>query len=311
MNEIVDDNVTVVDESTCSDDGDNTIQNCEIMVHKINENSLEILQNHDTQKSISTECESSNKTTSGILILSPKGEAKDTNRTLKEGGNVNSEDLLNISNEINLDGDNNSTSNAGNDNDYCGDNYSYDNDMYFMEDGGYNSFVLELPCTETSGEKGSSYNCREKSIDVANEAPKESKNRETSKNSIYENEQSSSLLKANFCSVSDLHHDSFNVSDLERVDVDSVATKTPQGKQPKGQAGGFKTPNSLTTSLNQSEFTDKFETPQSSKMVVKDKDACKNFLPGCSKHPETKEAITPMPDFGQLPTPDLKVYHVS
>ena len=39
----------------------------------------------------------------------------------------------------------------------------------------------------------------------------------------------------------------------------------------------------------------------------KDKHACQQFQPGCSIHPETKEVITPMPNYAQYPTPELKV----
>ena len=286
--------VTVVDESTRSDDGDNSIQNCKVMIDRIS------LSNHDVQKSILKG--QKEKDSSEIIVLSPRyGTSEETNNVsvLKEAENINGGDDKTVSNESQHDGDKTETSNING-------NYSYgdDNDMYFMEDGGYNSFNLELPCTETSGDKGSAFNSRDKSIDVANETPKESKCEETteSKSDIV---QSSPSKETDSSLANLLPQDSFNASDLERVDIDSAAIKTPQGKNARGRGEGeFKTPNNLP-SLNQSEFTEEFETPQSSK--IEDKDACKNFKPGCSKHPETKEAITPMPDFAQLPTPDLKV----
>ena len=284
--------ITVVDESTRSDDGENSIHNCDVKIQKIS--IPNDVTEHDNKDKDSTSSES--------LVLSPKCDAEETNNVsiFKEAKNINSGDAA-VSNVNQDNEDKTETSNIN-----IAGNYSYgdDNDMYFMEDGGYNSFNLELPCTETSGDKASQLNSREKSVHVANE---ESKIVEESESGKCDTVQSSLPKEKDSFLTNELPQDSFNVSDLERVDIDSAAIKTPKGKHGKAGESEFKTPSNLP-SLNQSEFTDEFETPQSSK--IQDKDACKNFQPGCSKHPETKEAITPMPDFSQLPTPDLKVIFV-
>lgn len=295
INQVESEHITVVDESIRSDDGDNSIQKSKGRIDRTS------ILNHEQQAPISTKRETKEKDLSETLVLSPKCDANNTS-IFKKAENINGEEGGPASNANQHNGDKTETSNING-------NYSYgdyeDNNMYFMEDGGYNSFNLELPCTETSGDNGSPINSCEKSVDAANDLPKESKIEKASENSNFDMVQSSSLKQMESNLINILPQDSFSVSDLKQVDVDSTAIKTPQGKHTKGgEECEFKTPRSLP-SLNNSKFIDEFETPQPSK--IKDKDACKNFHPGCSKHPETKEAITPMPDFAQLPTPDLKV----
>ena len=324
---------TVIQESSNSDNGDNDekIQSSIVAMDRIS------ILNNSTEVASQTEGSGRRHSTTTINS-SPRNDnvnfKDDTETVVLESNEKDGPDGSLVDGDVET---NNTSTGAGNDiNITYGDNNSYgdDDDMYFMEDGGYNSFVLELPPTEPSEDKESSShnNSRdvaERSLVVEESISKSEKDspegtkdattisaiNEPESNNVYQHTTSISTDKgdsANFGLVSAIHHDSFDVSDLEKAEhVDLATFKTPKGKsigRNTAEGGEFQTPTGHPSLLmNQSELANdgEFATPQQ----PRDKDACKAFQPGCSKHPETKEAITPMPDFAQLPTPNLKVCH--
>lgn len=191
----------------------------------------------------------------------------------------------------------------------CGDNHSQDggdneydepycdeNDMYFMDDGGYNSFVLEIPCSENagmninSGDKSSSFE-----IAVGIGIKTKEKLERSAHPDVVESKQ-------------DEGSDSFKTTEIQVIDGATHSHKTPQREEPRRillNENKFKTPNNPLS--HQGIMDETFSLHDDLTPQPEDKNACQQFQPGCSVHPETKEVITPMPNYAQYSTPDLKV----
>ena len=171
-----------------------------------------------------------------------------------------------------------------------------DDDMFFMDDGG--SFVLEMP-PGTNSQKNDSLKSNESKRSLSTSLKTNKTIENTTINSIENNFENEIELHA-----SGIQPDSFNVSELKEID-EKLTSTTPMSDKHVGK-NLMKTPmNPSLKRCKEDSFNDSFETPPPK---PKDKDGCKNFQPGCSTHPETKEAITPMPNFAQYPTPELKVH---
>ena len=59
----------------------------------------------------------------------------------------------------------------------------------------------------------------------------------------------------------------------------------------------------VCSTKKESRILNTFSTPINPTVSEK----CKGFVAGSSIHPESHEAITPMPDYSMFPTPQLKV----
>ncbi|XP_066929477.1 uro-adherence factor A-like [Clytia hemisphaerica] len=257
---------------------------------------------------------------------------KDDNLNNEGHSKSNVDNTADKDNASRYEGDNASRYTGGNTTDGGVDVPYVDDDMYFMEDGGYNSFVLEMPATDTSlqtsGDKSSSSKFYEKSessfVDLVKgqeksdsltgasigrsdkdvklghlESGNEGKGRSGNKTQTSDGSISFEKWPSGI-SLPD---------DAEIAGQSSKHAKTPQDKRTMRPQSDFQTPKNPVSRLKHTDpqsdvsVDEEFETPQ---QKPQDKEACKNFRPGIGLHPETNQAITPMPDYAQYPTPDLK-----
>ena len=110
-----------------------------------------------------------------------------------------------------------------------------------------------------------------------------------------------------FLAFDDLHNDSFLTHCMQ-----DISTPLRKGSRcvELSKVVSMECKNVAETSLNLKLHTQElsdYKTPANLKKTEKGLEACKHFGPGCSVHPETNEAITPMPDYSILPTPELRV----
>ena len=387
--------VTIIEESQCSDDGDNTTPTKQSSPKsnkaalRTVDNSLDIFEvngiqanntlleksvkySSDENKIIDLEAVEINPVDENQGIDAPYYGDNDSrydlgnmdggmdvpyhgdNSPVYEGGNMSDRDNISKNDgdykndgksDVQYDGGDTSKYDGGNVLKYEGDNinddgvdepYLNDTDMYFMEDGGYNSFVLEMPATDTSlhtsGDKSSSSKFHEKSSssfvglvkgseksDSFADASMGRTDKDVKSGDLESGDEKTGIDKSgnqNLTSDGSILFDKWpsGLSLPEDADIagpSSKLAKTPQEKCAMRPQSDFQTPKNPAPCLKQAHpqsdvsADEEWETPQ---QKPKNKEACMNFRPGIGLHPETNQAITPMPDYAQYPTPDLKVF---
>lgn len=168
----------------------------------------------------------------------------------------------------------------------------------FMDDGGYNSFVMNMECIENDPENIT--------------------------DPLETNDLNDILVNNNITNVQEIdvvdQCDNLNKADNNLMVTSCSIDDVLINFQTPGNETAFKSKLSSSISTNidvttptnvsRDEFHSSTPLEVNASMDERSRqeliENCKNFRPGFHLHPKTKEPITPMPDYSSLPTPKLK-----